>query len=463
MNKFNLSLILTLLLTRSCASQSTYETKIARRERNLDHWDAETLAAYLSLDAETAKPLDDDMYTGIDAAVMFYAQWCSNCHSFAPVWDTIGQLVKAGTTESNLILALFNCELNQQHMKLCDAAGVTHYPTLMFIGSGSIIDSDPVTKKVLGKRAFGPYGPTKLARTVKFQGNLNIGDSVLDWIKAMKGLSTWYKWNHMEGGWLKGIRSLFQNPFKKKSLQSKQNALPVGVPGLSVSNLSRGSASSAPISTAKLERDLKSAESLAKEATKQLEDSQLASRHAGYLIDAFLFPQSNEDTDQLFVDVFSEMNATTAWDAKIEDGSNDERLILKSCVVDMTLDYCTRLSTKVATVYLNSLDNVPDTEYPSFAQMEERLRDVIKETEPYCSMFNECFESEFKNIECRPEVCPFQKDGACRYVAACLSEYVKEEYKEALQKDESSSIQNSSSTNTVTTGGNKSTGAGWGV
>ena len=80
-------------------------------------------------------------------------------------------------------------------------------------------------------------------------------------------------------------------------------------------------------------------------------------------------------------------------------------------------------------------------------------------------MFNECFESEFKNIECRPEVCPFQKDGACRYVAACLSEYVKEEYKEALQKKTNylRYYTNSSSTNTVTTGGDKSTGAGWGV
>jgi thiol-disulfide isomerase/thioredoxin len=458
MNKLNLTAILTLLLTGTCLSQSTYETRIARRERNLDHWDAETLAAYLSLDAETAKPLNEDTYTGIDAAVMFYAQWCSNCHSFAPVWDTIGQLVKAGTTESNLILALFNCELNQQHMKLCDAAGVTHYPTLMYIGSGPIVDSDPVTKKILGKKAFGPYGPTKLARTVKFQGNLNIGDSVLDWIKAMKGLSTWYKWNHMEGGWLKGIRGLFKNPFKKQSSQTKQNALPVGVPGMSSSRLSGGNtASNTPVSTAKLERDLKKAESLAKEATKQLEDSQLASRHAGYLIDAFLFPQSNDDTDQSFVDVFSEMNATSAWDAKIEDGSNDEKLILKSCVVDMTLDYCTRLSTKVATVYLNSLDSVPDTEYPSFAKMEEHLREIIKQTEPYCSMFNECFESEFTNTECRPAVCPFQKDGACRYVAACLSEYVQEEYKEALQKDESSSIQKSDSKTTVTTGGEKST------
>ena len=61
----------------------------------------------------------------------------------------------------------------------------------------------------------------------------------------------------------------------------------------------------------------------------------------------------------MFVDVFSKVNETSPWDAKIEDGSNYERLTLKSSVVDMTLDYCTCLWTNVAIVYLNSLDNVP--------------------------------------------------------------------------------------------------------
>lgn len=430
-SKFYWITLIALSLARSCRCQKTYETTVSRRERNLDHWDAETLAAYLSLDVDTGKPLKEDVYSGIDAAVMFYAQWCSNCHQFAPVWDTIGQLVKAGTTESNLILALFNCELNQQNMRLCDAAGVTHYPTLMFVGAGPFIDSDPVTRKIFGKKAYGPYGPTKLARTVKFQGNLNIGDSVLDWIKAMKGLSTWYKWNYMEGGWLRGIRGFFKNPFQKKITQTPQNSLPVGVPGISSS---RGSMSSSLTSTSKLEKNLKQAESLAKEATEQLEESQLASRHAGFLIDAFLFPQTSNSTNIL--DVFAQMSNTSAWDAKMDDGSENEKLILKSCVVDMVLDYCTRLSTKVATTYLNALDDIADTEYPSFAKMEEDLREVIQQTEPYCAMFNACFDSDFEGSDCRPSSCPLQKDGACRYVSACLSKSIQDEYRDALKKEE---------------------------
>ena len=146
-----MKILLSVLISIIClASSQTYETTISRRERNLDHWDAETLAAYLGLDPDTAQPLEDATYVGIDASIMFYAQWCKNCQKFAPVWDTIGQIVHAGTTESNLIMALFNCELDQQHTKLCDAAGVTHYPTLMYVGAGPYQDTDPITSAVAG-------------------------------------------------------------------------------------------------------------------------------------------------------------------------------------------------------------------------------------------------------------------------------------------------------------------------
>jgi Thioredoxin. len=298
------TLILATLL--SLVSCQTYETTISRRERNLDHWDAETLAAYLGLDPDTAKPLPDDQYVGIDAAVMFYAQWCSNCHRFATVWDTIGQLLHAGTTESNLIMALFNCELNQKHTRLCDAAGVTHYPTLMFVGAGPYHDSDPVTSAILGSKASGPYGPTTLPRTVKFQGNLNIGDSVLDWVKAMRGLSTWYKWNHMEGGWLRGIRSLLSNPFRRKSSRSKtENALPVGIPtgfyysssSSSSNRMRKGAAGGSASSTYALEKQLKTAQEKLDAVQNQLDENKLATTHAGYLIDSFLFPVTTNSTD----------------------------------------------------------------------------------------------------------------------------------------------------------------------
>ncbi len=424
----------------------TYETTISRRERNLDHWDAETLAAYLGLDPETAEPIDNAKYVGIDASIMFYAQWCKNCHKFAPVWDTIGQIVHAGTTESNLIMALFNCELDNQHTKLCDAAGVTHYPTLMYVGAGRFHDSDPVTSAIAGSKAAGPYGPSKLPRTVKFQGNLNVGDSVLDWIKAMRGFSTWHRWSSLEGGKLRWIRSIFKNPFIKKKAEPNKGkkALPIGIPsGLNVGSTSNGKA---PISSYALEKELKTAKEKVKNAEKDLEDTKQASTHAAFLIDSFLFPTSTNDTDaegnsiEVPVDVFTTMNKTNAWDIPLDGSSgNDNGLIMKSCVIDLTLDYCTRFSSKATTDYLDSIASLPNEKYPSFTDMETQLLAAIKEVEPYCASFSSCYETDFLDAEvCKPPTCPFKNDAACRYVNGCLSENIKKEYEDILVKNKTS-------------------------
>ena len=110
------------------AEAKKYESTISRRERNLDHWDVPTAAAYLGLHPETLKPLPQfasaglpssstsdggsaellDEYVGHDAAVLFYAQWCKNCHAVAPSWDAIATHVKAGSRSSKLIMALFD-------------------------------------------------------------------------------------------------------------------------------------------------------------------------------------------------------------------------------------------------------------------------------------------------------------------------------------------------------------------
>jgi len=375
---------------------------------------------------------------------MFYAQWCNNCHKFAAVWDTIGQLVHAGTTESNVILALFNCELDKQHTRLCDAAGVTHYPTLMFVGAGPYHDTDPITSAVLGSKAAGPYGASTLPRTVKFQGNLNVGDSVLDWVKAMRGLSTWYKWNHMEGGWLKGIRSLIKNPFDKKSDKSKgENSLPVGIPPGHGHNSNRASGTAGSSSSnSGLEKQLKSTEEELDVVKKQLDETKMTSTHAGYLIDSFLFPVTSNDTGtegsslNIPVDVFSKLNEIDAWDAPVDGISgNSDAIVLKSCVIDLTLDYCTRFSTKATTDYLDGIASLPNDEYPSFTEMETQLRAIIEGVEPYCSKFSSCYENGFLESEgCRPATCPLNNEAACRYVTACASETIQGEYKEALKK-----------------------------
>ena len=182
------------------------------RHRNLDYWDAETLAAYLSVSpTHPHTPLttngdidnEDDndptpYYAGNDAAVLLYAQWCQNCHALAPMWDQIAGIIHAGTTKSNVIMALFDCEQTPQHKTLCGAAGVTHYPTMLFIGKGTYHDTDPVTSTLMGKdRSAGPMGRSPISHTVKFQGDWRYGEQVMDWISVMKGLSSYSKW--MEG------------------------------------------------------------------------------------------------------------------------------------------------------------------------------------------------------------------------------------------------------------------------
>ncbi len=439
---FLISWILLVVPNLSCGQ--TYETTVARRERNLDHWDAETLAAYLSLDPTTGEPLEEDTYVGIDASIMFYAQWCKNCHKFAPVWDTIGQLVHAGTSESNLIMALFNCELNDQHKQLCTAAGVTHYPTLMYVGAGPYVDSDPISNAVLGNKASGPYGRTKLDRTVKFQGNLNIGDSVLDWVKAMRGVSTWHRWN--QSGWLKGVRTFFSNPFQRKTPKdATKSSLPVGVPigyNANAKGGSSGSGGTSAVSTYKLEKELKSVEGKLETAEKKVKDSELASKHAGYLIESFLFPNTVNTTDDEGnvisgepIDAFAKMTEYDAWDADSASitTDNEEAVILKSCVIDLSLDYCTRLSTKKTTDYIESIKSLPDSEYPSFTAMEAELTELIKGVEPYCANFNKCYKSNFNETDgCRPATCPFNNNYGCLYVSACTTELIKAEYKDAL-------------------------------
>ena len=60
---------------------------------------------------------------------MFFAQWSNNYHHIATI-------LKTGTTGSRIILSLFDCGFNAEHTHLCDATGMTHYPTLTYIGAG---------------------------------------------------------------------------------------------------------------------------------------------------------------------------------------------------------------------------------------------------------------------------------------------------------------------------------------
>ena len=477
------------------------------RHRNLDYWDASTLAAYLSvsptkphniisMDVYNDIKLDNDedsnsnsnsnssrkkaatkhsntpVYSGNDAAILFYAQWCQNCHSLAPMWDQIAEIIHAGTTKSNVIMALFDCEKSDQHKSLCSAVGITHYPTLMFVGKGKFHDTDPVTSTLMGKeRSAGHMGHSLLPNTVKFQGDWRYGEQIIDWITIMKGLSSWNQWmerngkNDNDGSFVgKMLKWLIRpfSPFKgsassTKSIGEKDDQMPVGIPpeikmkqALAESQSTTNVGTGKPVDSASLIQSIAENKKLEKEKqelqnTKDLYEK--SSTHGSLLIDLLLFtPDMNETSSETTTaddekktkdegittlkpgeDIFKVLTGT--WDdyskmaQLLLDSEIEDKTIplLQSCAVDMAIDYCTRFLTRKA----NEVANV------KVENMEQFMSELYEKEEPYCSIIENCLTSDFKLEGCVVDSCPFVNSMGCRYVSTCLDPELKEEYMKA--------------------------------
>jgi hypothetical protein len=410
-------------LTASAVSSSTAasntkpKAKAPRRERNLDHLDVETVSFYLGISPITWKPIPEAGYVGYDVAVMFYAQWDTNSHTLAPYWDNIAFKLKAGTKKSNLIMGLFNCELNYDHAQVCTAAGVKKYPTILFIGPGPFHDTDPFTR-ILGKdRSAGPAGAAKIPRTVKFQGNWQYTDSLRDWIRTMQGLSRWYLLTSK--GPLQHIRNGILGIFRTRQLPSlASQRLPVGIPTDSqYANNAAGSASAAMVQTAILESKLKDAVASEKKMEK-------AATHASLLLDNILFPIKDKDP-------FAVLASNGGWNQTKND--DPELSVLVTCVKELSLDYCARLSTRLTENFVEEALKKSNTtkELSTISELEKQLLRKLQDTEAYCGIFDECYATKFVTATCRPETCPFQPIG-CSYVTACLDDLIQVEYAKAL-------------------------------
>mmetsp|Transcript_17419 Transcript_17419/g.41819 ORF Transcript_17419/g.41819 Transcript_17419/m.41819 type:complete len:545 (-) Transcript_17419:100-1734(-) len=450
----------------TAAQQQTqaFESTVSRRERNLDHWDVPTAAAYLGLHPETLIPLPryasegslndstaeesqlTDEYIGHDAAVLFYAQWCRNCHAIAPSWDAIATHLNAGKRSSNLLMALFDCEKDTRHTELCLAAGVAVYPTMMFVGSGEYHDTDIVTSSVLGKdKSAGPFGATKLRRTVKFQGNWQYADSVLDWVSLMRGLSSWHAVT--ESGPLKGLRNgifrLITGGKSRKGGRSngrggKEGSLPVGVPPNFQTEL-RGPSSVNSAATVASAAEVKSLELKLNKTTEEKKLYEMAVTHSSYLLDGLLFKKNSTDGASPPRDPFTILTNSDGWyqnATTLPAGSpNDEHpSILRSCTLELTIDYCTRVTTRNTNTYLKELAAIPESDpFPTLAEIEATLMESVKKEEEYCGIIEPCITSNYEGGECRVQQCPFKNEAACDYVGSCFDPEVQNEYGVALK------------------------------
>ena len=393
------------LVALALGAPNSSSTDVAtRRERNLDHLNVETLAYYLGVHPTTMKPADAAGYVGFDVAVMFYAQWDQNSHSLAPYWDNIGTKLRAGSKQSKLVMGLFNCELSSQHSKLCTAAGIKSYPTILFIGAGRFHDTDPFTRIIGKDRSAGPAGAAKLPRTVKFQGNWQYTDSLKDWIRTMQGLSAWNRLTTQ--GFLKNLRAGLLGFLLPQQRSKSSVSLPVGVPAVG------GSAS--VVQTSMLEKKLE----VAQQEGKMMEK---AATHASLLLDNVLFPPENKDP-------FVNLKACSGWNKTVTD---PEVLVLRTCVTELSLDYCSRLSTRITNDYLDQALKKGAKEMASMADIEKGLTNNLTAVEPYCGIFDECYAKDFVPETCRAASCPFQQVG-CSYLTACFDDLVRAEYAVAL-------------------------------
>ena len=260
-----------------------------------------TSSSTSSSSSSTSTSLTDE-YIGHDAAILFYAQWCRNCHAVAPSWDAIATHLNAGTKSSNLIMALFDCEKSSQHTQLCLKAGTVAYPTIMYVGRDEYHDTDFLSRSILGKyKSAGPYGATTLPRTVKFQGNWQYPDQILDWISIMKGISSWS--GITSSGPLRTVRNLLfklltGGKYNNNSGGGKSKgggaSLPVGIPPNFQSDLrGLGSSGGGAAAAASNAQEIKDLEQKLNATTKEKDLYEKAVKHSSQLLNSMLFPNKN--------------------------------------------------------------------------------------------------------------------------------------------------------------------------
>ena len=422
------------------------------RPHNLDYLDVDTMNYYLE------GPKKD-----YDVAVLFYAQWCNNCHAFAPIWDKISRMIHAGSKDANLIMGLFDCEKDTKHAEVCSRAGVKHYPTITFFSL-----SGQTFRRKQKATTKNPYPMPRHA--IQFSGLWQYGDAVLDWIRTMTSLSAWHR-----AGLGQKLRSLF----RKNKVPKKDQLLPLGVPsardgsataaeqssswlgatgeeGASSGSATPSSDNSAALALAQQKLDD------AKTKTQKLEEIAVRSN---ILMGSMLQPSTvrksssarvasnsslieatirmEPEGGKSYTDAFMFLAETDGWGtnqtttAAATGATTDDPvvsnadLVLRSCVMEISLDYCTRVTTQATLDWIDSHES--DLTEEVMASLETDLLAAVEKSEPYCLVVESCIQQDFVSEECRPPTCPFQEDAACRYLSACFEPEIHLDYAKALQ------------------------------
>jgi len=164
--------------------------------------DAETLSYYLSFSellGHMLYPVAPNLpIQDFDVVVLYYSSATRSSsgmkHQTTLLQNNyirIAELLAAGTVESHLILAYFDCALNRAHATLCSQVGVEttshysyYYPTLHFIS----LSGQSLTTRHNGTGSATSDRLLPLHVT-PFAGNFQQSEAILDWIQSMSILS----------------------------------------------------------------------------------------------------------------------------------------------------------------------------------------------------------------------------------------------------------------------------------
>ncbi|KAL3909610.1 MAG: hypothetical protein SGARI_002520 [Bacillariaceae sp.] len=368
---------------------------MVKREQNVDHWNSDTLAYYL-----------DNDYPGYDIAIMFYAQWDQYSHALAPYWARIAEIFKAGQSSSKLIMAFFDCELNEAHRLMCETLSVAAYPTMMFVGSGPFYDTDPVTGLLFGKdKSAGIMGHSP-------------------------ALSRYHVWSTQ--GFGQRLRKFFL-----PGGRNKDEALPIGVPGgggakfaagATIGGIgSEGGTGTAGTAGGASDETVAFLQGQLEAYQNVTEDLVKSSERASTMMESILMTGSE------YTDMFALLDERNAWLDTNKNTAMDD--IHRSCVMEISLDYCQRVATKVGTKLVEDLESSgksADEIMQDAANLETTIITQMGQEEPYCAIIESCIMEDMKDKACRPKQCPFANELACRYLTTCTNPAIVEEYREAL-------------------------------